>query len=107
MFGCDGEQADVAAGVVDVWLEVDAGDCVVERIVVEEEFSFGHVVAHAGVVDAIVVEDGAFDDERGINEARDGGDIRVGGDAEWEIAAGWSGVRVRIGGHNDGDAIAF
>ena len=87
VFGCDGEQAEVAAGVLDVWLEVDAGDRVVERIVVEKEFAFGHVVAHAGVVDAIVVEDGAFDDERGVDEACDGGDVGIGGDAEREIGA--------------------
>jgi len=84
----DGEEAEVAAGVVGVWFEVDAGEEIFGGVnfiaFVEQEFPFCHVVADAGVVDAVVIEDGAFDDEGGVDEVRDGGDVGVGGDAERE-----------------------
>ena len=85
LFGGDGEQAEVAAGVVKVGLEVDAGDCVFGGVFVDEEFAFGHEVADTGLVDAIVVEDGSFDDEGGVDETGDGRDVGVGGNADGDL----------------------
>jgi hypothetical protein len=81
LVGSDGKETQVAASVGAVWFEVDAGEEILGgvRVFVEEELSFCHVVADAGVVDAIVVEDGALDDEGGVDKTRDGGDVGVGG----------------------------
>lgn len=99
----DREEAEVAACVGGVWFEVDAGEQIFGGVFgfVEQEFSFCHEVADAGVVDAVVVEDRAFDDEGGVDEARDGGDASAGGDAQRETRVGRCSIRVRRWRHDD------
>ena len=106
LFGHDREKAEVAARVGFVGLDVDAGDCIFGGVFVEEEFAFGHEIADAEVVDAIVIEDGALDDEGGVDEAGDGRDVGVDGYAEWEVAVGCSVACAWRGRHGDGDGVA-
>jgi hypothetical protein len=80
VFGPDGEQAEVAAAV-GVCLEIDAGDQVSSGILMEQKFTAGHVVADAEVVNAIVVEDRALHDKRGVDHPRDCGNVSIASDA--------------------------
>lgn len=80
VLGQDGEQSEVAAPIR-IRFEVDTRNQDSGRIFVEQEFPARHVVADAGIVDAIMVEDRALDHESCVDHSRDRGNVVIGCDA--------------------------